>query len=288
MATVEDELVEVYLEVIDELVEHWNEVNAKNTPLAQPAARRGSSFTSKDLARIALVKGLACYVFDTARAITTLHGSDQRNASIPLVRLAYESALNLSLLVQSLEQHGVDAFMKEYSRQRAALQSNAAKSPTDIFRQGAPDVSGVDGTAFQNTNDTVRHFESVCMDLTPGGPDAYLWYRVLSAYAHPGVSITDLYYEETGRPGIPPFHSVANEALPSGVLLFLTAASLLWSARAHSYLTNDKDDRDFLRAIGRRLGVADSLKLSQTYLQRHASQAKKERMQRARHASGGE
>lgn len=179
MAATKDELVEVYSQVIDELFDHWDEVDAKNSPLRQPAARGGSPFGSKDLARIALVKGLACYVFDTAKAINTLHAARQMNASIPLVRLAYESAMNVSVLVQSLEQHGVDAFMKEYSRQRLALQTDATQSPSDIFRQGAPDISGVDGSEFQNTTDTVRHFKQVCLDLTPGGPDAYLWYRFL-------------------------------------------------------------------------------------------------------------
>lgn len=288
MTAPEDELVEDYLDVIEVLFEHWDAVNAKNTALMQPAARSGSRFNNSDLTRIALVKGLACYVFDTARAIRTLHSSDQLNATIPLVRLAYESAMNVSLLVQSLNQHGVDAFLKEYSRQRAALQSSAAKSPSDIFREGAPDVSGVDGSAFSNTRDTVQYFERICMDLTPGGPDAYLWYRFLSAYSHPGVSVTDLYFEHIDQPGFPLFHSKANEALPEGALLFFTAASLLWSARAYSYLTHDKDDRNLLRAIGRRLGVTDSLDLSQTYRQRHAARARKEREERKRSGASDE
>lgn len=282
MTAAPDELVHVYLDVIEELFDHWESVDARNTPLMQPAARSGARFSAKDLARLSIVKGLACFVFDTAKGIKTLHESGQLNATIPLVRLAYESALNVSLLVQSLDQHGVDAFLHEYSRQRAALQATAAQSPSEIFREGAPDISGVDGSAFKDTNDTVRHFHRVCGDLTPGGPDAYLYYRLLSAYSHPGVSVTDLYFDDIDQPGLPLFHSKPKDALPEGMLLFFTAASLLWSARAYSYLTHDRDDRDFLRATGRKLGVADSLGLSQTYRQRHAAWARKEREERRR------
>lgn len=273
----EEDLVVEYVAAIDELFEHWKAVEAENRPLSQPAARRTARFSRKDLARLAIVKGLACYVFDTGKAISTLHGAGQTNAMIPLVRLAYESALNVSLLVQSLEQHGVDAFLYEYSRQRAALQKNAARSPSEVFREGAPDVSGTDGSPFKDSNDSVQHFYQVCEDLTPGGPDAYLYYRLLSAYSHPGVSVTDLYFVDNDQPGLPTFLGEAKEALPEGMLLFFTAASLLWSARAYSYLTRDVDGRDLLRSIGRRIGVADSLTLSDTYHRRHAARARAER-----------
>lgn len=288
MTSIESDSIKTYLATIDELFEHWDSVTAKNAPLSQPSARRGARFSTSDLARIALVKGMACYVFDTSKAIMTLHSSRQLNATVPLVRLSYESAMNLSLLVQSLKQHGVDAFLKEYSRQRAALQSTAARSPSDIFRDGAPDITDVDGTRFENTSDTIRYFERVCLDLTPGGVDAYLWYRFLSAYSHPGVGVTDLYFETSDEPGLPPFHSTAKDALPEGVLLYFTAASMLWSARAYSYLTNDRDDRDFLRTIGRTLGVADSLALSNAYHQRHAQQARKDHEARKIKASPAE
>lgn len=277
MTVEKDDLAVEYLAAIDELFEHWETVDAKNLPLSQPAARSGSRFSGKDLARLGIVKGLACYVFDTGKAISTLHAAEQFNAMIPLVRLAYESALNVSLLVQSLDQHGVDAFMHEYSRQRAGLQISAARSPSDVFREGAPDVSGVDGSAFKDSHDSVRHFRQICEDLTPGGPDAYLYYRLLSAYSHPGVSVTDLYFEDNDQPGLPTFLGEAKEALPGGMMLFFTAASLLWSARAYSYLTRDRADRDFLRSIGRRIGVADSLALSDAYRQRHAARAREER-----------
>lgn len=282
MTAAPDELVDEYLEVIGALFDHWEEVNDKNPRLMQPAARNGARFSAKDLARISIVKGLACSVFDTARAIRTLHDSGQLNAMIPLVRLVYESAMNVSLLAQSFDQHGVDAFLAEYSRQRTALQSTAAKSPSEIFREGAPDVSGVDGSAFKGTHDSVRRFDLVCDDLTPGGPDAYLYYRMMSAYSHPGVAITDLYFDDIDQPGLPLFHAKAREALPEGMLLFFTAASLLWSARAYSYLTHSKDDRNFLRALGRKLGVTDSLTLSETYRRRHATRARQEREERKR------
>lgn len=273
----ESELEATYLEAIDDLTAHWDDVTRKNAPLSQPSARKNARFNTKDLGRIAIVKGMACYVFDTARAIMALHNTEHINAMVPLVRLSYESAMSLSLLVQSLNQHGVDAFLQEYSRQRAALQSTAMRSPSEIFRDDAPNITGVDGTAFLNTNDNFGRFERVCTDLAPGGVDAYLWYRLMSAYSHPGLGVTDLYFEQSDSPGLPPFHAKANEALPRGVLLFFTSASMLWSARAYSYLTHDRRDRDLLRLIGRRIQVADSLDLSPEYHQRHALNARQTR-----------
>ena len=54
------------------------------------------------------------------------------------------------------------------------------------------------------------------------------------------------------------------------VLLFFTAASLVWAARAYSYLLKDKQYRSFLRSCARELGVDAELKLSEHYYQRHA------------------
>lgn len=98
MPAMESELTATYFAAIDALTPHWAGVSRKNAPPRQPSARKRAPFDAKDLGRIATVNGMARFMFDTARAVTTLHSSRQLNAMIPLVRLAYESAMNLSLV----------------------------------------------------------------------------------------------------------------------------------------------------------------------------------------------
>lgn len=61
------------------------------------------------------------------------------------------------------------------------------------------------------------------------------------------------------------------------MLTFLTAASIVWSARAYSYLISDKPYRNFLRRSARRREIENELKLSERYHQRHATNQAKNR-----------
>lgn len=255
-------------DLVSELGDTWIEFDG-DQELHQPAARRGKKFVGSDVARITAVWGLASHVHETARAIITLLDNGMPNQAIPLVRLVYENALTAAWLVQSKDQHGIRAFLHEYSRMRAALKKDALEAVSATFREGAQDIADADPAEFAEPIDSVKYFREVCLDLTPGGVDAYIYYRVLCSYSHASARVADLYFQRSNSDDMVPDHVVQQEALGRPLLLFLTAASMVWAGRAFVYLTRDKQHRNRIRKAALQLGINSELQLSENYHRKH-------------------
>lgn len=255
-------------EVVLELGDTWLEFDGAQD-LYQPAVRRGKKFLGSDVARMTAVWGLACHVYEAARAITLLLDSGMANQAIPLVRLAYENALTAAWLVQRKEQHGIQAFLHEYNRTRAALKKDALDSVSATFREGAPAIVDAEPSEFEGSADSVRRFGDICLDLTPGGKDAFIYFRILSSYSHASPNVADLYFQQSESDGGAPRYVAHQVALDKDLLLFLTAASMVWAGRAFTYLTQDKQHRNRLRSIAQQLGINCELQLSEHYHRRH-------------------
>ncbi|WP_324012485.1 DUF6988 family protein [Microbacterium sp. JZ37] len=256
--------------LVDDMQSNWREIGAPR-PLHQPAARRGKKFAGHDAARIASVWGLARHVYSTAAAVSTLIRANQITAAIPLARLAYESAITAAWLVQSAEDHGVRAFLHEYTRTRSSLQKDALQAASAVFREGAGTIADADPTAHAGSFDSARRFGDICQDLSPAGPDAFIIYRLFSGFSHASPRLADLYFHALSPAAeLPAYREEPDVPLPADLLLFFTAASMLWSARAFSFLTQDKAHRSYLRSCARLLEITDELHLSDSYRQRHA------------------
>lgn len=260
---------------VDELLEEWDDAGAPQ-PLHQPSVRQGKKFTGADAARLTSVFGLARHTHETARSIIVLLDARHHSTVATLVRAAYETALTAAWLVQSVGNHGITAFLHEYTRSRTALRNDALKAASAVFRDGAVDVADTDMTPYEGSLDSARQFGQVCEDLAPGGKDAYILYRILSSYSHPTVRTVDLYFgpPQAGTT-MPLYRKTPDVPLTREMLLFLTASALVWSARAYSYLTKDQAHRNSLRRRARALNIQDELHLSDTYRQRHARAGKK-------------
>lgn len=256
--------------IFDELLAEWP-LFASNSEFYQPAARRGKRFLGSDVARISAVIGLVRHVYDTAGTIALLIDNERINGSIPLVRSAYESALTAVWLVQSRDQHGITAFLHEYTRGRRALQRDALQAASDVFRAGAVNIPNADPTLYEDKLDSTQQFRQMCVDLKPGGLDAYIFYRILSGYSHASMHIVDLYFGESEE-AVPHKRRSASEALTPAMLLYLTASSLVWAGRAYSYLSKSSDHRRALRMAAARLGINPELQLSDSYYARHMRQ----------------
>lgn len=270
MGTSEEELREHYAELVFE----WD-TKGQPQPLHQPAARKGQRLTGSDIARMTAVAALARHVHDTAKAILLLIDADQANAATALVRQAFEDALTAAWLVQSRDQHGVLAFLHEHARSRSNLKTSAMKAINDTLRDNADTITGTDMAPYKGSLDNARQFAQICEDLTPGGYDAYVLYRILCSYSHATVQVVDLYFApaQLGE-SVPQYREDPDSTLPTSTLLYLTVCSMVWSARAYSYLTHDKEHRNSLRRRARDLGTSDELHLSQKYHERHAKNAR--------------
>ncbi len=268
---------------VQELIDLWTGRGVAQ-PLHQPAARKGKRFTGHDVARLSAIVGLTRHVHETAEAIVLLVDAGHANAAIPLVRLAYESALTAAWLAQSDEDHGIRALLHEHTRQRAALKADAFKAASDVFREGASEIADADPSAFTGSTDNARQFHEICLDLTPAGKDAYIIYRALSAYSHASVGIAELYFARTQTTETMPAWRDTPDPVFGGAdpLLFFTACAMVWSARTFSYVTKDQVHRDELRRIARRLEITSELLLSDHYRRRHAQKRRDERARSAR------
>ncbi len=260
--------------LIEELLSQWD-VTGKPQALHQPAARKGRKITGSDVARVTSVYGLARHVHELARAVCLLLRQGYANAAIPVVRTLYENALTAAWLVQSKGDHGIRAFVHEHARIRRALQNDAFLAASEVFREGASEIADTDPTPYLGSTDSVRNFHDVCLDLKPAGKDAFIYFRLFSNFSHASPKIADLYFESAaGKSDLPAYLHEPEDGVPVNVLLFFTAASLVWAARAYSYLLRDNQYRNFLRSCARKLGVEADLQLSEHYYQRHAKRAK--------------
>lgn len=257
-----------------ELLAHWK-VHEQPEELTQPKARREQAITSTDIARMQSVIGLTRHVHENASAVRLLLENEHSQGSIPIVRFAYECALTAVWLVQSEEDEGIRAFAHEYVRGNKSLQDNLRRAVSTTFRENADLIADVDLSRFVPSLDNARRFDLICEDLTPGGKDAYIYYRILSSFSHASINVVDLYFEldPAGGP-VPALRDKAREPISAEFLLYLTCASMVWSARAVTYLTGNKPYRNFLRKVAQQLGVTSEIQLSQSYFQRHAAAKK--------------
>lgn len=261
--------VEELRELVDHLLSQWAQ-HATGGTFQQPAARRGRTFTGSDIARIAIVDGLVRHVHETARAVITLIDSEQVTATASIVRQMYECALTAVWLTQSTDDHGVRALLSEHVRTRRALQNDARQAASPTFRDGADDLPDTDPTPFLGSLDSVRNFKGICLDLAPGGVDAYVYYRLLSTYSHASLGVTDLYFAPSAEGGyLPQRRDQPRTPISADTMLFFAAISMVWSARAYTYMSKNQAHRSVLRSAARELGINPEISLSENYCKRH-------------------
>lgn len=254
----------------EDLFDSWK-IFGRPPQLHQPLARKGKAPTNEDATRMLCVEGLTRHVYEMSRSIVLLLDEGQMISAVPLVRLVYETALTAAWLVNTEGQHGVTAFLHEHARQNKNLQSELKKSFVETFREHAVSMADTDQSPYVGALDSTQRFRQICNDLTPGGPDAYIYYRLLSSLSHPGVAVTDLYFEGPSLgSGIPQRRSEPATPLNGEFLLFLTCASMVWAGRAFSYLSKEKAHRSSLKSAARQLGITAELKLGDEYFIRHA------------------
>lgn len=258
-------------DVIDELQDAWREHGDADL-LHQPAARRDRPFTSEDVARVAIVHGWARHLHETAKAVVLLLDNEMTNAALPLVRQMYECALSAVWVVQSQEQHGVRAIISEHVRTRRAFAREAEKAESPTFRESAGEIADIEARDDLASNDNARQFRDICLDLTPAGVDAYIYYRVMSSYSHASLAVSDLYYKKADpdRGPLPYRLPEAQAAIPADSLLYFVAISLVWAARAYAYTSRDQTHRSIIRRLARTLEVNSEIQLSAHYRRRHA------------------
>lgn len=265
--------------VIEHLRAQWQEHAMSVETWHQPASRKGKPFDGMDVARVSVVKGLARRVDDNAAAVLLLTEHGHVNAAIPLVRQVYECALTSVWIMQSKDHHGIKAFLDKHSKDRIKIREDARAAANPVFRDGAEGIADTDRAMYAGSFDELRSLRELCLDLSPGGIDAYIYYRLLSAYSHASLVVTDGYFEpvDGDEPYGPTDRVPGDDDLGLESVLYFAAISMLWSARAFVHATHNRAHRSVLQAAARELEVDDVIQLSQRYLARHLEKRRRSR-----------
>ncbi len=208
-------------------------------------------------AKVPVVFGLAAHAFRLAGPAVRLLEQGQVVEAMPQLRAIFECAITAQWTVQMAE--GEAALVNEEVRQRRALVRTMTAASRSLG-QLAGDVVVGEGIPTR-TNVSTRQFHQVCLDLEPGGEDAYAIYRMMSQMAHASAFTIDAYLRLDDGPAgfaldVEPVQPDAEAYL--GILAYC----LVWSARAVDLLDKNKHYRPRLLRLTRELQISSVLKAS--------------------------
>jgi hypothetical protein len=245
---------------IDELVSLANDLETG----WRSWAGRGHADLRRDRRQnqFAVVNGLCAHAHRLGR-LALKHLNGQLLEAMPLVRGTYEFAITAHWAAQTPD--GAEAMVNELYRQRTAMSQVMSRSAVDLWREGATSIEGLDRERLASESDASgRSFEQRCNDLSPGGADAYVVYRIMSEQVHAGALVVDNYLvpdeSDLGvRLRIDPKPATTEEV---ALWTFHIAASFVWAGRAVDYFDRRHLRRTELRTAAKKLGISSELKLS--------------------------
>lgn len=232
--------------------------------------------------RFLSIFGLAAHVHRLGRVVVSLRGEGVLFEAIPLVRLMLESSLTAMWLAQNSD--GGGALANEEVRQHRNAVKTMAKSNSPAMRASAAasDLPRLDAERIETSSDQqARAFEALCNDLEPGGPDAYLNYRLMSRYSHAGIHLIEQYMtpNDTGD-DVKGISVCPRPLLDEGLWLWYIVSSLIWAGTAMDYIDPDRTRRSQLREAANAVGIERDLHLAPAAQQRIAKADKASRRAR--------
>ena len=240
------------VELAEELLSTWlsPEVDQSFT------VRRGEREATAQ--QFAAVHGLAAHVHQLASvAIAPLREHHVLEA-LPLIRAAYECALTAQWVAQTDD--GASAFVNKDLRQRRRHVHTLESAVSQVFREAAPNVAARIMDELPTTA-SARNFETICLELQPGGKDAYAIYRMMSHLSHASVLVADQYLSALDRDPWVALRMEADQPDPA-TWTFFVPVTLVWAGRAVDFFDGTRRRRSQLRAAARELKVESALQLS--------------------------
>lgn len=211
--------------------------------------------------RFLSVFGMSAHVHRLAEAFLTLHDRNMTVEALPILRLMYESALTSMWLAQNDE--GAAAFANAELGQRRNIAETLGKTNNRTFQQSALNFPGLDRERILTDSDQqAKKFYLLCNDLTPGGADAYVLYRLLCGYSHATLNIIDQYMIPNEQNDDVEGISYRSAKPDTGLWLYIAASSLVWAGTAVDYIDPRRERRSELRDAARSIGVPRDLHLT--------------------------
>lgn len=188
--------------------------------------------------------------------------------AMPLLRLAYESALTSAWMAQNNE--SADAL---YNREIGAIE--AIKVTVGKSRQFGSRLAEfpelADKIADVSSDRQAKYFQQLCEDFAPDGQALYLLYRILSKYCHPSGFVIDRFLRTDDEGGVAALgHLPLPDSEDLRLWYFVATLCLVYAGQAVNYIEPTRTRRGELRSVARRIGIPPDLELTQEARQRIA------------------
>ena len=232
--------IEVYREVVDELLAAWDRFDGFDT-------------RTKDLPTARVTFALVANAYRAGRAATTLWESGLWAESMPNVRACFESAVSAAW-TQQTGKAGVDATMYERSRQAVNLMATAESAEVGVPQELRDQINdGARRTPAPTKAAQARAFPAMCKDLQ-GGDSLYLMYRHTSDAAHAPSALVRHLVAGPGDSLVPVKQPAASEGTQA-VAGLTVAYALIWAGRAFVEVGLHKPGKQLFRKAAIRLGI---------------------------------
>jgi len=258
-AVVDHDDIDALTACAESLIDSWRSTHDDSFRMR----RRNRSATE---GQFAVIFGLSSHVHNVAAELLPACRRGLTVVELPLIRVAYESAISAQWVAQVDD--GVNALYNEEIRQRRNLQRTLLKSVSTVFREGAESLTHTQNAPLESES-SARAFEQRCLDLSPGGSDAYSLYRILSMASHATLDLCDEYLQEDAQ-GVLHLVPEGQRRRDAAAWTSILCSSLVWAGRAVDYFDDHHRRRSELRRVARDLGISSELQLSDHYRTRIA------------------
>lgn len=214
-------------------------------------------------ARLHSVSGLAAHTYRAGEVGARLLRDALWLECSPIVRTSYECAITAQWAAQVPD--GIQALLNEDYRSRRSMAETLRGS--QAWAEPGLLVPTPDDHDHQSlSNAQARNFKQMCEDLSPGGAEAYSYYKTLCWFSHATNYVADYYTDLLGlednslRMKLRRAPRADNEN--AYLVQFFCAVSLVWAASALDQLDADKSHRRQIAKIAERIGVQPAMKLT--------------------------
>lgn len=253
--------------VCADLLEHWDAAYT-----GAGSVTLGHEDQELDPVRFGVVLAFASHTHHVTGTACHLMADGDYPSAIPLLRLAYESALTATWA--SLSSEAGRGLHNKYLGTIRNLRRDAAATGwfDDMLAIAAEDgTEPVDVAA--SAAGEAKNFENLCRSLEPFGPWLYTLYRLLSGYSHPSGTVLSLFIPGTLEDPV----SIVPAAFSSTREWWHAAAlNLLFAGQALDRLDRGSHRRQALARASEIAGWPEPLRLT-TEAQRKVRDARENR-----------
>lgn len=268
---------EFLLAKLDELIHEWDQIACSGEGrLVVRAKKVNGKRIAFDRAQSALLLGYCAHVMQLSRSIRLLLTAGHVVQAMPLVRMAYECALKQNWVYLTGED-APRAISNLYGRGRKSMRLTMRESKIPYLIEASDTIAGTDQAEVEtNSFEQAKNFERMVEDFD-GGNDLYTYYRMLSEYSHPSVTVADLYltspdpYESNG---MPIFSSTPSE-FPSKLIAYFAVFSACRALYAFTTTMKEHEAKNPIRRIAKECEVTLDMKLSDKPVKRRQKAKRK-------------